>query len=98
MNALNAVESRLTHPVPNNFSQPAVSFEVAFESNSLAHNHGGQRLYGNCQITCKIEETQMENREPEHQESTFSQKLEQPEEWDICSMVALKQVSEKMFG
>lgn len=57
-NALSGGESRLTHPVPNNFSQPSVSFEVAFESNSLAHNHGGQGLYGNCQITCNREKTQ----------------------------------------
>lgn len=44
---------RCTHPVPNDLSEPSVSFEVTLESNSLSHNNRRQGLYGNGQISWK---------------------------------------------
>jgi len=45
--------NKFTYPVPNNFSQPSISFEVTLESDSLTHNNRRQGLYGNCQISLK---------------------------------------------
>lgn len=41
---------RLTHPVPNDLSEPSVSLEVTLESNGLSHDDRRQGLYGNSQI------------------------------------------------
>lgn len=42
-----------THPVPNYFPKPSVSFKVALEGHGLTNNHRRQRLDGNSQISCK---------------------------------------------
>lgn len=50
LNGFETVE-RFTHPIPNNLTQPSISFEVTLESNSLTNNNRRQGLYGNCQIS-----------------------------------------------
>lgn len=52
LNGFETVE-RFTHPIPNNLTQPSISFEVTLESNSLTNNNRRQGLYGNCQISWK---------------------------------------------
>lgn len=45
--------TRFTHPVPNYFSKPSISFEVALECNRLSSNHRRQGFDGDRQISWK---------------------------------------------